>query len=108
MTHTTQKAIKTAYNEYLKSDRYFLTDCYDRMSEAKRNAWRYCEKLFIDYGSGIIKILGFNTFQFSVGFVGWMGDRKAFFYITRDYDRYIYLDEIIPNGDEATTLCEIA
>lgn len=95
MTHCTTKTIKDAYARFLNSDLYTLRHCYNRPSENKQRAFDYCVDLWRKYDGQQARIIGYNTTQFSFGFIGsFDGNRPAFFYVTRDYDRYIYLDEI--------------
>lgn len=101
MTHTTSKVIKTAYEQYKKSHLYTLNDCYQNASYNKQRAYNYCRELAHNHDSYIVgeplKIIGYNSQTFSVGFVGIINGKKAFFYITKSYDRYIYFDELVQN-----------
>lgn len=107
MKETKTKQLKRAYKQYRKSDNYDLRDCYGRFSEAKAQAWDYCIDLYLKYNGYALKVIGHNSMQFSAGFVGEIADavtgelKKAFFYITRDYDRYILLDdcEVLQNEE---------
>lgn len=94
MTHTTIKAIKNAYNTYLRSTDYSLSDCYSNYSSKKEKAFDYCKSLAKDYNGKAVKIIGHSCHIFSVGFLCTVDNRPAFAYITPSYDRYIYLDEI--------------
>lgn len=94
MTHTTNKTIKGAYEKYERSRLYTLDDCYSSYSAAKENAMDYCVNLFIDHDGAEMKIIGYNSMTFSVGFMGIVDGKSAFIYITKDYDRYIFLDEL--------------
>lgn len=94
MTHCTTKTIKDAYRRFNDSATMYLYQCYDMPSMAKTNAFNYCMDLFNKYNGTKFRIIGYNTMQFSFGFIGSIGNDKAFFYITKDYDRYILLDEI--------------
>ena len=94
MTHTTAKCIKNAYQIFLKSDLFTLSQCYTTASTAKHRAFNYCLDLVMRYNATKYRILGYNCMMFSFGFVGEINGKPAFFYITKDYDRYIYLDEM--------------
>lgn len=95
MTHSTTQQVKTAYCHYLNSRLYTLRDCYERPSYNKERAFDYCLELVQKYNGRQPRIIGYNTMQFSFGFIGsYDGNKPAFFYITRDYDRYINLDEL--------------
>lgn len=107
MTHCKTKQIKSAYQEFLKSNMYELRHLYNNYSVHKENAFDYCQQLFHKYYSDYndtLRILGGNCMTFSVGFTGEIPDektgeiKKAFFYITKNYDRYILIDEL----DEVT------
>lgn len=94
MIHTTAKNIKGAYQQYCRSNLYTLDDCYSSCSIAKRTAMEYCCRLFIEHDGAEMKIIGYNCMTFSVGFMGIVDGKNAFIYITKDYDRYIFLDEL--------------
>ena len=94
MTHTTAKVIKNAYNAYLNSNDCTLFDCYKNASYYKQRAYDYCLSLVQKYNGQAWCITGYNSQVFSFGFIGEIDGKAAFFYITRDYDRYIYLDEL--------------
>ena len=94
MTHTKSKAIRTAYERWKKSNTPYLWDCYSTYSENKRHAFNYCDELKGRYRGDSGRIISYNAQVFSYGFVGSIGGKRAFFYITRDNDRYIFLDEL--------------
>ena len=94
MTHTTTKQIKNAYHNHEKSYYAELWHCYDRFSYNKEKAMEYCKKLMLKYNGQLGRIIGYNSQTFSYGFIGEINGKPAFFYITKDYDRYIYLDEV--------------
>ena len=94
MTHCKTKAIKNAYENWERSRNYDLYDCYANPSANKIAAMRYCCNIFIDHDGADMKIIGYNTMTFSVGFMGIVDGRNAFIYITKDYDRYIFMDEL--------------
>lgn len=94
MTHCTTKTIKNAYADYQNSNKYNLSDCYKNASYYKQNAMNYCRKLKYKYNGFYGKIIGFNCMQFSYGFIGTIDNIPAFFYITKDNDRYIYISEL--------------
>jgi hypothetical protein len=95
MIHCSKKIMRQAYEDWTTSNIYSLRDCYETFSRAKRNAFDYCISLGDKYNANdYIKIIKYNTMAFSVGFVGEIDGKQAFFYITRDYDRYIFIDEL--------------
>lgn len=94
MTHANTQTLRDAYHRYTKSHTYTLEQAYTNHSRAKQYAWDYCRELEHKYNGYNLKIIGFNSQTFSVGFIGKIGDKDAFFYITRDYDRFILIEEI--------------
>ena len=94
MTHPPTNTLRNAYERYIQSNNYTLEQCYCNHSRAKQNAFDYCRELEYQNHGYNLKIIGFNSQTFSVGFIGEIGNKKAFFYITRDYDRFILLEEI--------------
>lgn len=94
MTHTTNKQIKCAYKRFLTSTHTELLDCYARPSKAKYEAFRRCISLARLFNYNRHRILAYNSNTFSFGFTGVIDNKPAFFYITKDYDRYIFLDEL--------------
>lgn len=93
MTLCNSTQIKRAYNEFLKGYGYTsLFECYARPSSAKVQAYEYCNRMYRLYDGSDFRILSYNTFNFTVGFVGTINGKKAFFYITSTYDRYMYID----------------
>lgn len=98
MTHCKTKQIKLAHQQYKKSNSWELFHCYDNYSYNKEKAMDYCKELMSKYDGFGLYIIGHNSMTFSVGFYGKIDGKKAFFYITKNYDRYIYTDEL----DEVT------
>ena len=94
MTHTTTQNIKNAHTAYEKSTDYNLYHCYNNHSYAKEKAWNYCVEQMIKHNGSGLKVIGYNSMTFSVGFYGEINGKSAFFYITKSYDRFIYLDEL--------------
>lgn len=94
MKHTTTKTIKNAHNSYIKSNLYTLNDCYTNASYYKQIAYNRCRDLVKEYNGRQSRIIGYNSQTFSFGFIGTINEKPAFFYITKDYDRYIYIDEL--------------
>lgn len=64
-----------------------LYQAYEKPSRAKENAIEYCRKLCDRFSGYDFRIIGHNCMTFSVGFWGVIDGHKAFFYITKDYDR---------------------
>ena len=94
MVHCKSKIMAAAYNSYLKSSDRELWHVYGKYSEYKVAAMEYCKKLAADHCAPSVYIIGHNCNTFSVGFVGVKDEKETFFYITKDYDRFIYMDEL--------------
>lgn len=92
MTKTQNTQIKGAYSHYQYATATSLSDVYTTWSYAKDKAYRYCRELFAEYEGEDFRILGANVNTFSVGFIGKYEGKKAFFYITKSYDRVMILD----------------
>lgn len=92
MKHCTRGFMSGAYSRYMDSDLHSLQSCYAHCSEAKRLAWSRCLWLMDEYNGYDLRIVGFNSQSFSAGFVGYIDGKRAFFYVTKDYDRYIFVN----------------
>ena len=92
--------IKNQFEYYAKSQNHTLRDVYGSYSYQKEKAMNYCQELMKKYNGYGLKIISFNTFQFSVGFIAYLPDEKtrevkqAFCYITRNYDRFIFTEDL--------------
>lgn len=94
MKHTKNAQIKGAFTAYQRATARYLHEVYRSWSNAKESAYDYCTDLMLKYQGHSPRIIGANTCTFSFGFIGVIDGKEAFFYITRDYDRYIFLDEM--------------
>lgn len=94
MKHTNSKIIVDAYYRYLKSNDNRLWDVYKSCSQAKVNAYAYCNSKKRELNGRDLKIVSHNSQLFTVGFIGELDNRQAFIYITKDNERFIYLDEL--------------
>lgn len=93
MTITKNQTIKNAYARYLNENGYFsLRECYKTYSYAKEKALNYCYDLMKKYNGYGGFIISYNIFNFTFGFIGEYEGKKAFFYITKDYDRVLILE----------------
>lgn len=92
MMQCKRKFMYEKMREYKQSKLYNLYSCYNTVSDSKESAYDYCLRLMDKYNGTDLRIIGYNTFTFSVGFIGEYEGRKAFFYITADYDRFMYID----------------
>lgn len=75
------------FERWLNSTAYGLDYVYDRYSHNKAVAWRYCEDLCNKYHGYGLKVISYNTFQFTCGF-SYIDDNgtQMFMYITPSYD----------------------
>lgn len=94
MTHNNTKTMRNAYEQFNNSSIFDLDQCYYNFSRAKAQAYDYCIELFNRYNGVKFRITGYNSMIFSVGFIGEINGKKAFFYITPHHDRYIYIEEL--------------
>lgn len=81
-----------ALSRYISSNKRTLSDCYSTYSSEKFVAFEYCYKLMDKYDGYDLRIIGYNSQRFSVGFIGMISGHKAFFYITKDHDRFILIN----------------
>lgn len=97
MTHTNNKMMRTKATDFL-THRYpvSLEECYKDYSYSKGSAYGYCMRLANEYNADKIGITGHNCMTFTFCFTGEepTTHRKIFAFITKDYDRFIYLDEV--------------
>ena len=98
MTYCKNKQMKYAYKNYLHAENTSLEDCYKNYSQAKENAFYYCKQLQNKYNGVSFKIISYNCMQFSAGFVGEIIEdaiaKKIFVYITKNYDRFCYIEDL--------------
>lgn len=91
-----KKASKIAlahYESYLKSNDRELYQVYNNYSRNKEYAFERCRSLMYDLEGYGLRIISSNSMQFTVGFEFQdTSGSPMFAYITRDYDRYCYLD----------------
>jgi len=95
MKKEVSKFMKSKYHQYRVSDMYSLYDKYKQPSDAKLLAYDYCADLCRDFNGRCLKVVGGNSMQFSAGFVGEIDGEEAYFHITKAYDRYIPLKELV-------------
>lgn len=81
------------YDSYLKSNNSKLYHVYNSYSRNKEYAFERCLTLMYDLEGYCLRIISANTMKFTVGFEFQdASGRPMFAYITRDYDRFCYLD----------------
>lgn len=80
-------------NDWYYSSAKELYQVYGSYSQAKVNAMEYCKEMMEKYNGYDLCIISHNCNVFSVGFIFKDDDgKKIFAYITRDYDRFAYLN----------------
>ena len=92
MEHCTKSLMNEALSRYIRSNKRTLSDCYGTYSNEKFDALEYCYDLMNIYDGYDLRIIGYNSQTFSVGFIGTISGQKAFFYITKDHDRFILIN----------------
>ena len=83
--------IRNAKRVHATAEYSELWQVYGQYSRAKERAMLYCKELMAIYKGKDLRILSWNTFTFSVGFYGEYDGKPAFFYITANNDRCMYL-----------------
>lgn len=83
------KRQKEVYERWLASYDYSLYDAYDRFSEAKAEAWKYCEERKKEKCGHGLKVIGANSCFFSAGFEFEEEGANKFMYITHT-DDYVW------------------
>lgn len=82
------KMAKGSIDRYNNSTYTSLNDVYAKHSEKKSNAWEYCRRLMATLNGYGLKVLSYNTFMFTAGFL--FTDESTgvvkFMYITPSYD----------------------
>ena len=87
------KQMQSVYKHYLRSiNGSDLYDCYHKPSYNKMLAMEYCEDLCNKYNGTDLTIIGYNSMQFSVGFLFYKDGKNYFAYITKTYDRFCCID----------------
>lgn len=98
MIECRRKLMWEAHERYKRAETTRLQYAYKSYSTSKAEAFDYCLdvacRLFA-YRYGRVKILGSNSHTFSVGFYGMYDNEMVFVYITKDYDRYIKLSDLL-------------
>ena len=88
--NTNNRVAKQHIEAYNNTHHYHLWDCYTNYSRNKEQAFKRCEELCDSLKGWGLRILSYNTMQFTVGFL-FMDTQTGvirFAYITRDYDRF--------------------
>lgn len=86
------KIALSKFNDWYYSSAKELYQVYGSYSQAKENAMNYCKEMMKKYEGYDLRIISHNSNVFSVGFIFKDDGKKIFAYITRDYDRFAYLN----------------
>lgn len=86
------KAHQRSINHYGIRD---LNDCYTKPSQAKIQAYDYCENMALNYQSNDYTITGYNSNQFSFSFTFKHYGKLYLAYITKDYNYLVLLSEFL-------------
>lgn len=84
--------MQKAYLYYKNSKLEVLGSCYRNCSIRKERAFMYCTDLCTKYSGQDLRIIRYTCMTFSAGFIGYVNGKKAFVYITKSYDRFMYID----------------
>lgn len=82
------KKDKEILESYRRSDKINLYQAYGRFSDAKAEAWEYCERLCKERSGWGLKVISYNRFFFTAGFL-FEDDGAKLMYITHTDDRVI-------------------
>lgn len=97
MKFENNKRVRTAYVNYLRSTYTDLGQCYTTPSWTKRDIFDYwSNRIYTDYGCNALlsmKIIGYNSMMFTLGFTFTHDNDVVFCYITKDKVSYMLIDE---------------
>lgn len=85
---------RRAYERYCNSDKYNLSDCYQSFSQAKAQAWKYCENLMEEKNGKAVKVISHNLNEFTAGFLFEEDGKQMFMYITKSSDVASEIEEV--------------
>ncbi len=85
------KDLRFAYNRWKNSTYDSLWTAYENPSDNKVKAWEYCKELCSKYNGKNLKVIGRGTYAFNAGFIGTVGGKETFVFITKDQDRGLVL-----------------
>ena len=85
-----------AYRRWQNSSDTCLYHAYERFSQAKTNAWEYCERLEAEFNGTGLRIISYNSCVFTAGFTGVDPDtgEVMFMFITKTKDWYAPITDI--------------
>jgi len=81
------------FKRYKASSDYSLNDIYKSFSSYKQNAYNDCVKLMDKHNGDTLRIIGYNSSVFSVGFMFTNEQKqKCFAYITHTANKFCIID----------------
>lgn len=83
-----------AHREYCNSSANYLDEVYAKPSIIKKMAFNDARKIMDIYNGYKFRIIRYNKYTFSCGFICYINDKMSFVYITKDNTRYITMEEI--------------
>lgn len=81
------------YESYCRSRDYYLSDVYGRYSQAKANAWEYCERLAQENEGSGLKVVSHNLNVFTAGFEFMKDGELCYCHITPSKDIYYPIEQ---------------
>lgn len=84
------KRMKEAYHRWCVSDKWDLGDVYKSHSREKNEAYTHCMRTMLALNGYGGRIVGYNTNNFSYGFVfkDAVTEKECFVWITKDFERF--------------------
>lgn len=81
------------YEQYNRSRDYCLDDVYGRYSNAKREAWEYCERLAEENEGSGLKVVSHCINNFTAGFEFMKDGKLCYCHITKTKDIWYPVEE---------------
>lgn len=94
LIHRKDKFMIDSFANYCKSNKKNLFECYKKQSPWKQMFFEECLETMKKYNGKDLKIVSYNTYSFSCGFIGIVDGHLSYIHITREYIRYITNDDI--------------
>lgn len=86
MTSADKRQAMSHYEAYKKSTATSLRSVYGSYSQAKENAWKYCEELMVKKNGHGLRVISANGWMFTAGFEYEEDGKQMFMYITKTKD----------------------
>ena len=99
MIHENSRFTRAKAQQYLemlnKNTLYDLDDCYKNYSARKCSAYAHCRLIQYMMNGGMGTICGYTQHAFTYCFMCKIDGKDSIVIITKDYIRYIFIDEVI-------------